>query len=776
MEEALARYEGSKLTEDIVKKMINDGIIHKNEVKPFAFLHNHTVFSIGDSTIKIRDLVKTAYLGQHSAVSINDHSTLGGAVKFLRCCNYYNVKPIIGSEVYVSHNNETFHLNLLAKSLKGYENLVAIVKDAYSNRKNAFKRPETTLEKISTHKDDLFCLTACIGGFVARLGMLGLNILKEIFDKDNLFIEVIPSNEARVLEQTKTIIDVAMKSKVPVILTPDAHMVSPSKANIEARNMYRKIVFRHKSSKQIQDTIGVYSLNSINGFANYCRKCFPQINIEKCFKQSHEISEMVECYDIPPCIPEIEGNLLELAVNSERYKHGNDRLKQQVKYEIKVIEDLNFSQYILLVNDIIKFIKDNNIGTNPARGSSGASTLCYVLGITDINPLKHNLIFERFVNPGRKFSPPDIDIDVDEFERDRVAEYILNKYPSYRIRNYVFLHGRGVLRDILRIKNFSEEKINEATQLIELGSNTIPNKVKVLYPNEVEIAKILVGCIRAKSQHAGGWIILSDNRFIPADKQYSEYDMEDIDNIGSIKVDVLASSHAALIHRLAKQTNTKLSDISLEDTRIAESFARGNTEGIFQLNTSLSKKILSRVKPKTFDEVCHTTALGRPGVMHYLDRYIKNTPVKLEECKDILNETRGVVLFQEQIIQIASVLGDLTLEEADILRRAIAKQKDAKTLFERFRKRVNEKMLARYGESGAERATDDIMKFIKNMAGYSFNKAHAYSYTYVAWYEMFYRLYYPKHFLNEQLNMFITKKETLSPSMKKETHRNKKHC
>jgi DNA polymerase-3 subunit alpha len=709
-------------------------------VPDFVHLHVHTQYSLLDGAIRIDDLLRRAAEFDMQAVTVTDHGTMFGAVEFFEKARAAGIKPIIGCEIYVApntrfdktplDNKELSHLILLVKNAEGYRNLCKLATAA--QLEGFYYKPRIDKEILKKCSRGLIGLSACLHGEIPRRIQQGrieradevANGYREIFGENNFFLEVQNNGIEQQERVNQTLLDISQRLSIPLVASNDCHYLD--KEHVRAHDVLlciqtgktihdnQRLKFRtdqlyFKSRAEMHAAFKDYpgALSNTVDIANRC-------NIDFDFKTYH--------------FPRFadESNLSSDELFTRRVRRGFEMRMQRLKeknpqidealyqdrldYEISVIHDMGFSGYFLIVADFIRYAKENNVPVGPGRGSAAGSLVAYSLEITDLDPITHGLIFERFLNPARK-SMPDIDVDFCIDGREDVYKYVAEKYGGgdyvAQIITFGKLKTRAVIRDVGRaldiplaevdaiakmvpdILNISlDEALDREPRLVELAGQ------KPEIDDLIKICRVLEGLPRHASTHAAG-VVIADEPLVNYMPLYrgkkgevvTQYDMKIVEKIGLVKFDFLGLRNLTVIANtlslIASQGHTPpdLDNIELTDEDTYRLLSAGDTTGVFQLESSGMKDLLVRLKPETFDDVIALVALYRPGPMEsgMIDDYVarkhgrKKVEYLLPQLEPILKETYGVIVYQEQVMKIANDLANYSMAEADDLRKICAR-------------------------------------------------------------------------------------------------------
>jgi len=778
-------------------------------VPDYVHLHVHTQYSLLDGAIRIDDLLRRAAEFNMQAVSVTDHGTLFGAVEFYNKAKRAGIKPIIGCEIYVAprtrfdktplDNKDISHLILLVENQDGYRNLCKLATTAQLD--GFYYRPRIDKQILKECSKGLIGLSACLHGEIPRCIQQGRIEQAEaiafeylqIFGEGNFFLEV-QNNGLQEQEQVNQIIlDMSQRLSIPLVASNDCHYLS--KEDVRAHDVllciqtgktvqdnerfqFRTDQLYFKSKAEMHEAFKDYP-GAIGNTVDIANRC----NIEFDFNTYH----------FPRFSDEVEQDSDTLFAQSvregferrlKRLREKNPQIDQalyrhRLDYEISVIQEMGFSSYFLIVADFIRYAKENKIPVGPGRGSAAGSLVAYSLGITDLDPIVHGLIFERFLNPARK-SMPDIDVDFCIDGREDVYKYVVDKYGGgdyvAQIITFGKLKTRAVIRDVGRaldiplaevdaiakmvpdILNISlDEALEREPRLLELAHQ------KPEIDELIKICRVLEGLPRHASTHAAG-VVIADKPLVNYMPLYrgkkgevvTQYDMKIVEKIGLVKFDFLGLRNLTVIANALRliadhgKTPPDLENIKLTDAATYRLLSAGDTTGVFQLESSGMKDLLVRLKPETFDDVIALVALYRPGPMEsgMIDDYVarkhgkKKVAYLLPQLEPILKETYGVIVYQEQVMKIANDLANYSMAEADDLRKAMGK-KIVSIMAEHRQRFVNGA-----AENGidAEQAAP-IFSLMEKFGGYGFNKSHSAAYAMIAYQTAYLKAHFPVEFM-----------------------------
>jgi len=776
-----------------------------------------------DGATRITKLMERAVELGMDSIAVTDHGVMYGAVEFYKEAKQHGLKPIIGCEVYISRrgyrdknptlDKNQYHLILLAENQKGYKNLMKIVSEGFVN--GFYYKPRVDKEILKKYSEGIICLSACIAGEIPS-HILDGNFekakqtaleYKEIFGDNNYFLEL--QNQG--IEDQKLINEkleeIGKEFEIPLVLTNDTHYINKEDAKFhdillciqtgktvdEDRMRFPTNEFYLKSYEEMMEVFPGMEEAAANTqkIANRC-------SVELDFSTTH-----LPNFDVPKDYGKFE-YLEELCISglSFRYSDITDEIKQRLNYELNVIKKMDYVDYFLIVWDFIKYAKDNDIMVGPGRGSAVGSIVAYALKITDIDPLKYNLIFERFLNPER-VSMPDIDIDFCYERREEVIDYVVEKYGEDKVAQIVTfgtMAARGAIRDVGRAMNFSYQEVDFIAKRIpmELGITIkkalqMNDKLRELYETDddvkelIDISRKVEGLPRHTSTHAAGVVIskLPITEYVPLSRNKevitTQYNMTELEELGLLKMDFLGL-RTLTVTRDAKdliERNHKIyidfDNMSFDEPKVYEMFAEGNTLGIFQFESTGMRAILNEMKPDSFENIVAANALYRPGPMSQIPTYIKNksNPENIEylhsKLEPILKVTYGCMVYQEQVMQIVRDIGGFSMGRSDLVRRAMGKKKmkvmeEERQYFIHGKKDEKGKLEIRgavrngINEKIANLIYDQMIDFAK----YAFNKSHSAAYAALAYRSAWLKYYYPVEFMAAQISSIMGNSDSVS--------------
>ncbi len=781
----------------------------------FVHLHNHSDYSLLDGAQTVESIVlRVKELGM-TAVALTEHGNLFSAINFYTTAKKYGIKPIIGCEVYVAekdrfdkkskdHSGWGYnHFLLLVQNIKGYHNLIKLASLGYLE--GFYYRPRVDKELLRKYNEGLIASTSCIKGEVQRAAVKGdyerakkiASEYAEIF-KGRFYLEVQNHGLKEESIWRNAAKRISQELGIPRIATNDSHYAR--KEHWEAHDAH----FCLGIGKEVRDPDRLrydppeYWIKSQEEMA----ALFP--GDDEVLKNTVKIAESCDLeieigknylplFPIPESASERNPNdylahLVENGIKSH-YKNITDEIKERAEYELSVIKQMGFAGYFLIVQDFIHYAKDNGIPVGPGRGSVAGSLVAYALGITDIDPIKFNLIFERFLNPER-ISMPDIDIDFCDERRGEVIDYIKDKYGRNSVTQIITfgkLKARAVIRDVGRVLSMPLSEVDRIAKLIPEGPNvnledalTQSRELKEVSELDekhiklFEISKILEGMNRHSSTHAAGVVIAPGNLtdYVPLYKSSNgdvttQYDMKSIDKIGLLKVDFLGLRNLTVIDNTLKMLKEK--GISVDIDKIPEDdeltlslFGEGKTIGMFQFESAGMRDYLKKLKPSGIEDLIAMNALYRPGPMAMIDDFInrKQGRAKIKylhpSLEPILKDTYGIIVYQEQVMQIGSQVGGFSLAKADLMRRAMGKKQVAtmRSLKKEFVDGASKKGIEK-------RVASQIYALIQKFASYGFNRSHSAAYAVLAYRIGYLKAHYPSEFMAANLSSEISKKDKI---------------
>ena len=770
----------------------------------FVHLHVHSEYSLLDGACRVEGLMeRVKELGQ-TAVAITDHGVMYGCIDFYKAAKAAGVKPIIGCEVYVARrgmedrvhgiDNDPYHLVLLCKDRTGYENLCYLVSEAFIH--GFYGKPRVDLALLEAHHEGLIALSACLAGGVPQYLMdqdyAGAKAYAEnlarIFGEDNFYLELqdhgIP--EQRAVNQG--VLRLARETGLPLVVTNDAHYLRREDAKIhdvllciqigktvddENRMKFQTEEFYIKSEEELKRSFpGLEeAFSNTQVIADRC-------NLDFTFHEYH-----LPSFPVPAGFTN-EGYFRQLCEDGfrQRYENPPQSYRERLEYEIGVISRMGYVNYYLIVWDFIRYAKEQGIPVGPGRGSGAASIVAYCMHITEVDPMKYSLIFERFLNPER-VSMPDFDTDFCQERRGEVIEYVMRKYGAdhvSQIATFGTMAARGAIRDVGRALNFSYAETDVVAKLVPATPHItleealkVSPRLKQMYDEDsrvqllIDTARSLEGMPRNASTHAAGVVITADPvyTYVPLSRNddtiVTQYTMTTIEELGLLKMDFLGLRNLTVIHDAEEQIRAFRPDFSManipdDDPETFRMLTEGKTQGVFQLESAGMTGVCVNMKASSIEDITAIVALYRPGPMDSIPRFIANkldsrkVTYKTPMLEPILKVTYGCIVYQEQVIEIFRSLGGYTMGQADNIRRAISKKK--------LKVIEAERKVFVYGDQAqgisgcvghgiSEEVAQSIYDEIVDFANYAFNKAHAVCYAVVSYQTAYLKCHYPKQYM-----------------------------
>ncbi|MBO8163691.1 MAG: DNA polymerase III subunit alpha [Brevibacillus sp.] len=771
----------------------------------FVHLHVHTEYSLLDGAARIEQLVARAKELGMPALAITDHANLYGAIPFYKACRSVGIKPIIGMEAYLAEGSLTerparnapapFHLVLLAENMTGYRNLIKLSSIAHT--KGLHLLPRLNKEVLQRHAEGLIALSACREGEVTRLLAAGevdaarqaARWYERVFGPGRFYLELQDHGTEWERRLNQRLLRLHQETGIPLIATNNVHYVQKSDArwqdvllaikegkaiNEEDRSRYETDEYYLKSGAEMA-RLFAYAPEALHNTLAVAERCTLELQFGQPILPQFAVPEGTTADEYLRALCE-QGC-------RERYGELTAEVRERLEHELSIITRTGFTDYFLIVWDFMRYAHENGIPTGPGRGSAAGSLVAYALKITNVDPLKHHLLFERFLNPER-ISMPDIDIDFSVERRDEVIRYVAEKYGYDRVAQIVTfgtMAARAAVRDVGRVLGLSLGLVDRVARMIPATPGMTIDKALALNPGLsalmaenkqvaqlIEVAKGLEGLPRHTSTHAAGVVISREplTEYVPLQEgaeglALTQYPMDVLEEIGLLKMDFLGLRNLTIIQETLTMLKKRGIEVDLDrlppaDEKTFRMLGRGETTGIFQLESSGMRSVLRELKPESIDDIIAVLALYRPGPMEIIPQYIqakhgkKKVTYAHPDLEPILKETHGFILYQEQIMQISSRMAGFTLGEADILRRAVGKKK-RELLAEQRAKFVAGSVRQGYDEQLANRIYDLIVRF----ADYGFNKAHSVAYAVIAYQMAYLKANYPLMFMAALLSMSI---------------------
>ncbi len=779
----------------------------------FVHLHLHTTYSFLDAAVDISKLAIRAKELNMPAIAMTDHGNMFGAIEFYNKVIDQGIKPIIGCEFYLVNHDRTvkekmdsensyYHLVLLAKNQEGYDNLIKLCSTAYLD--GFYYKPRIDKKVLADCSKGLIASSACIIGEIPK-AILSTNKnnaekiiyeYKEIFGQDNFFLELMDHGIPEEKTVNEALIELSKKTNTELIATNDVHYIERSDAKAqdvylcigtgkylsdENRMKFHGSDFYLKSADEMKSLFEhvpdalrntVHIADSISFDMKYKygenEKHLPVFKVPENYTQSSYLEEL--CY---------KGL-------KTKYEETTPELKERLDYELKVIKEMRFPGYFLIVQDFINWAKSNDIAVGPGRGSAAGSLVAYTLGITNIDPLRYGLFFERFLNPGRR-EMPDIDTDFEDSGRSRVIEYVREKYGDDKVAQIITfgtLKAKMAVRDVCRVMEIPIEDANKIAKKIPEGPKVTLDKAMLessefrdlinsntQYREMFEIAKKLEGLRRNSSIHAAGIVIGDEElkRYVPLYRDpkkgliSTQFEGGQLEKCGLLKMDFLGLKNLSVIKnavRIIKQTKNIDIDtdkIPLDDENTYELLRKGKSVGVFQLESGGMQELLKNLQPDNFEEIIALIALYRPGPLGSgMDKTFANRKFKREkveyphtDLEPVLKTTYGLFIYQEQVMKIAQIIGGFSLAKADNLRKAMGKKKidQMAKLREEF---INGAVDKKYDKKFAEKLYDDMANF----AEYGFNKSHSAAYAVIVYITAYLKAHFPVEYMCALLTVY----------------------
>lgn len=781
----------------------------------FVHLHVHSEYSLLDGAARLKDLVKSAAALGMTSLALTDHGVMYGVVEFYRLCKEYGVHPIVGCEAYVATrgrldktphvDSSQYHLLLLAENDTGYKNLLQLVSAAYLE--GFYYKPRVDKELLAAHSQGLIAMSACLAGEIQTDLMAGdtkkareaAGAYQEIFGRGNFFLEMMDHGLPEQGPVNAGLRELSRDLDIPLVVTNDLHYVRKEDASVqdtllciqtgktikdENRMRFESQEFYLKSAVEMA-AVFPDDPEALHRTLEIAERCQVEFDFNHLYLPEYQVPEGED-------LDSYLGKLCEEGMQRRFRGEIPPVAQERLDYELQVLRQMGFAGYFLIVQDFINWSRRNGILVGPGRGSAAGSLVSYVLGITDLNPLKYSLIFERFLNPER-ITMPDIDIDFCYERRSEVIDYVVGKYGADHVAQIITfgtMAARGAIRDVGRVLNVPLAEVDRIAKLVpeELGVtleralDTSP-ELKQLYDEDEEVrqlldlARAIEGMPRHASTHAAGVVITRDplTHYLPlqrtGDVVTTQFPKETVEEIGLLKMDLLGLrtltviGDALQIIEETEKVRIDLDQLPLDDDRTYEMLGTGEAVGVFQLESSGMRHLLRNMKPQRFEDLIALVALYRPGPLKsgMVDDFIsrKNGQTRVEYMhpvlESILSETYGVILYQEQVMQISCDLAGFSMAQADSLRRAMGKKKPEAIA----------KMRESFVKGAKERQIDaktagSIFDLMENFAGYGFNKSHSAAYALIAYQTAYLKANHPVALLAALLTSIRTNSDKVS--------------
>ena len=777
--------------------------------KDFIHLHVHTEYSLLDGFSRLDKLINRAKELNMQAIAITDHGCMFGAIDFYKKAKAAGIKPVIGCEVYTASrglrdkdpnfDKRYGHLVLLAKNMTGYKNLIKLVSTSYVE--GFYYKPRVDIEELKKHNEGIIALSACLAGDVSN-NILNRNydeakrfalLYRDIFGEGNFYLEIQDHHLPEQKEVNAGLVKLSKETGIPLVATNDLHYVNKEDAkthdvlmciqmgktlNDPSRMKFGSDEFYLKSREEMEELFP-YAIDALDNTVKIAEQC----NVEFDFNTIH-----LPRYDVPEGYT-TDSYLRELCFKGleERYKNPSQEVIERLDYELNVIEKMGYVEYFLITWDFINYAKENNIMVGPGRGSAAGSIVAYTLKITDIDPIKYSLLFERFLNPER-VSMPDIDIDFCYERREEVIDYVKRKYGEDHVAQIITfgtMKAKAAIRDVGRVLDIPYNKVDKIAKEIpfDLGM-TIDKALEVnpalreLYEQDsetrevIDISKQMEGMLRHASTHAAGVVISKDSvdEYVPLYKHQesisTQFTMTTLEELGLLKMDFLGLRTLTVVRDALDLIEKKygkridFSSMDYNDPKVYELLSSGNTLGVFQLESAGMRSFMKQLKPSNFEDIVAGISLYRPGPMDSIPTYIENkhNPEKItyihEKLRPIMDVSYGCLVYQEQVMQVVRDLAGYSYGRSDLVRRAMGKKK--MDVMEQERQYFIHGKLDEEGnieipgcvrngvpEDIANKIFDDMIDFAK----YAFNKSHAAAYGVISYETAYLKAYYPVEFM-----------------------------
>ena len=770
----------------------------------FVHLHVHTEYSLLDGACRIGKLMnRVKELGQ-TAVAITDHGAMYGVIDFYKAAKAAGIRPVIGCEVYVAPrtrhdrvhgiDNESYHLVLLCENMTGYQNLCYMVSQAFLD--GFYSKPRVDYELLEQHHEGLIALSACLAGELPRKIMqddfagavAAAKRMSEIFGPNHFYLELQDHGYAQQPAVNRGLRRIARETGLPMVATNDAHYITKADAQMQDVLMCIQMQKTVEDPDRMKFETEEFYIKSEEEMA----ALFPEDR--EALENTARIAERCQVdfefghYHLPDFFPP-EGYTNEAYFEklcwegfARRYPEGGEEKKKQLRYEMEMIRQMGFVNYFLIVWDYVAYAKNSGIPVGPGRGSAAGSMVSYCLDITDMDPLKYSLYFERFLNPGR-VTMPDIDIDFCVNRRQEVIDYVTEKYGKDNVAQIVTfgtMKAKGAVRDVGRALNMSYAEVDQVARLVPGTLNiTLADALKMSpqlrerYEAEEQVKRLIdtamevEGMPRNTSTHAAAVVITKEPvyRYVPLSKNDDtvviQYTMTTVEELGLLKMDFLGLRNLTVIDDAEQLIHRRNPDFDIhkipdDDGATYEMLSTGRTSGVFQMESTGMTGVCVGLQPQSIEDITAIIALYRPGPMDAIPKFVanKHNPDKVQytdpKLEPILSVTYGVMVYQEQVIDIFQKLGGYSLPQADNIRRAISKKKQAVIQAERqtFVHGDPERDICGAVKNGvSEQAANEIYDQILDFASYAFNKAHAVCYALVAYQTAYLKCHYPKEYM-----------------------------
>ncbi len=782
----------------------------------FVHLHTHTEYSFLDGFCRINPLIKKAKELNMNAIAITDHGDMCGVIDFYKAAKEEGIKALIGCEVYVAakdmnvksheNGNTTHHLVLIAKNETGYKNLIKICSQGFVD--GFYYKPRVDFSVLEKYPEGLVCLSACLAGEIPQAVLSNdeerakglINKYANLYGKENFFLEIQNHGLAEQKKVNSFLISVSKETGIGLVATNDVHYIEKSDAKYQdllmCIQMNRKVSetdrmafetdeFYLKSEDEMKELFGGIpeALENTQKIADMCDLDF-EFGVLKLPK-----------YDVPDGMDSFQYLKQQCYLGLNKRYGENSEAKERLEFELDVINSMGYVDYFLIVWDFIKYAKDNGIPVGPGRGSAAGSIVSYCLGITNIDPIRFSLIFERFLNPER-VSMPDIDVDFCNEDRQKVIDYVVLKYGRdcvSQIITFNKMKAKNAIRDVGRVLDVSYTDTDVIAKMIPFDLKMTIDKALKLnpellakYENDetvkelIDDAMAVEGLIRNAGTHAAGVVISQKplTEYVPLQKNddvlITQFPKDTVEELGLLKMDFLGLRNLGIIKDaltiIEESTGEKIDidAIDLNEEGVYKMISRGETEGVFQLESQGMKQFMKELKPENIEDIIAGISLYRPGPMDQIPRYVqnKNNPDKVtykhESLEPILNVTYGCMVYQEQVMEIVRKLGGYSLGRSDLVRRAMSKKKADVMNEERknfiYGKKNEDGSVQIEGALARgvdEKTANDIFDEMMDFANYAFNKSHAAAYAFVTYQTAYLKHFYPAQYMAALLSSVL---------------------
>lgn len=766
----------------------------------FTHLHVHSHYSLLDGLAKIDQLLDACQELKMPSIALTDHGSMYGLVEFFQKAKKRGIRPIIGSEMYLAPHgidqrrpnidNKLYHLVLLVKDKQGYSNLVQLTTKAYLE--GFYYKPRIDKELLKKHSQGLIGLSACLSGEIPKMVLNGQLAeaektaleYQEIFGQGNFYLELqyhpgLPNQQPT----NQALIKISQKHHIPLVATNDVHYVKPEDADAQDVLMSIQTDKRLEDQDRLSMKADDFSLRPIEQMLKDFKKTPEAITntqkiIEQC-KFEFELGKIqLPHFEVPngQTPDEHLKKLCQEGLSQRQFDQSLQQVLERLDYELGAIKETGFASYFLIVQDFVNWAKSKKIVVGPGRGSAAGSLVSYLLNITDIDPLKYDLLFERFINPER-ISMPDIDLDFADDRRDEVIEYVTKKYGSERVAQIITfgtMAARAAVRDVGRALDYSYNFCDQIAKMIPFGSTLEKaihesQELHQSYESDentkqlIDMAMKLEGVVRHASTHACGVVITKDPLRLTVPCQHpiqgeqaivTQYEMHSIEDLGLLKMDFLGLKTLTVIQNALNQIKESigreidLAKLPLNDQQTFQLFRQANTTGVFQLESNGMKRHLKDLRPSQFEDIIAMVALYRPGPMEFIPEFIarkhghKEVKYLHPKLKPILESTYGICVYQEELMRIARDLAGFTPSEADVLRKAVGKK--IKKLLDEQKEKMIEGMVANEVEP---KIAKRIWRTVEPFAQYGFNKAHSTCYALIGYQTAYLKAHFPTEFM-----------------------------